>query len=118
MALAFFFIATSWFEPVRSDFDTAAAYDAYRRQLQTHPLSAERLAAIATRMEKGAAGFARVEPQRLERSGPRLRRRGMTSAWGYQWGYKVLANGRILGRSPMNNMPEVRSPSTPPILPH
>ena len=82
-ALAFFFTATSWFEPVRGDFDTAAAYDAYRRQLQTHPLSAERLVAIATRMEKGAAGIARAEPQRthaeqtIRRAGADIRKIGL-----------------------------------------
>lgn len=63
-ALAFFFMATSWFEPMPSDFDSAEEYDAARKQLATHPLSSDRLITIAGRMETHAAEFAKSEPNR------------------------------------------------------
>jgi hypothetical protein len=63
-ALAFFFLATSWFEPMPSDFASQKEYDTARKQLATHPLSSDRLKAIADRMETNAAEFAKSEPNR------------------------------------------------------
>jgi Peptidase family M48 len=64
-ALAFFFMSSSWFDPVPSDFPSIEEYAAYQREVATHPLSAERLSAIADRLETSASEFVKNEPQRL-----------------------------------------------------
>lgn len=59
--LPLFFTTAYAFEPAPSDFASPAAYEAHRRSV-THPVTTDRLLAIAHRMQSQAARFAHAEP--------------------------------------------------------
>ena len=62
LGMVIFFSAVSRIDPVPADFTSVAEYQTHLRQLQTHPLSPERLLAISTYIKQNAAAFTRIQP--------------------------------------------------------
>ncbi len=60
-SLTFFFLLASRLEASPGDFDTSAEYEAYVRQIATHPLSTERLLKVAQSIQTNARAFARLQ---------------------------------------------------------
>lgn len=61
LSMAHFFMLVSRLESSPADFDTAKEYEAYLRQRASHPVSAQRIVAVADALQANAASYARLQ---------------------------------------------------------
>ncbi len=84
LSMAHFFMLVSRLESSPADFDTPDQYEAYLRQRASHPVSAQRILAVAETVQSNAASYARLQPnpaawtQRLVLTAGELRTIGQT----------------------------------------
>jgi hypothetical protein len=62
LSMAHFFALVSRLENSPADFETPAQYEAYIQQRASHPVSSQRLLAVADALQANAASYARLQP--------------------------------------------------------
>jgi hypothetical protein len=62
LSMAHFFMLVTRLEGSPADFETAAEYESYLKSRATHPVSSQRILAVADALQANAASFARLQP--------------------------------------------------------